>query len=506
MRFIKDFMKKKIIYSAALCLISWGFSACNRDLLSPIPQTSVSDVSAFNTVSRVQTQLLSLYGSANATNIGGLKDGNLYGGRYVVYGDIRGEDFINETGNLITGSDVWAENPTNSATAVATLWNAGYLTINKCNIFLDGMAAGGTTVVGADLGKQYVAEAKLIRGLVYYSLLQYYARPYADGSGSKPGLPLRLSGIKGAGQSDLVRSSVADVYAQVLKDMNEAEADLPSKYTAASDNVTRAHKNTAIALKTRVYLSMQNYASVITEANKMVSATAPFSSPTNVANALQPDITAVFTTYTTPESIFSMPMTGTAGDNPGTQNQLAYYYSPTPANGGVGNGEFSLNPNGIIANTGWKSTDKRRSFIKQSGTTTVKNWLNKYKTASPYTDYVPVIRYAEVLLNLAEAKVRTSNTVDAQAVALLNAVRNRSDATTTFTAASFASPTDLINAILTERRIEFLGEGLRNNDLMRLLQTIPAKGTAQAKAPTDNGYIWPISASELALNKLATDN
>lgn len=494
-------MKKKIIYSAALCLISWGFSGCNRDLLSPIPQDSVADVSAFSTVSRIQTQLLSLYGGT-----GGLKDGNVYGGRYVIYGDIRGEDFINETSNLVTGSDVWALNPTNSATAVSTLWNSAYLAINKCNIFLDGMAAGGTAVVGADLGNQYIAEAKLIRGLLYYSLLQYYARPYPDGNGNKPGLPLRLTGIKGAGQSNLARSTVAEVYAQVLKDLNEAEAGLPSTYTAAADRVTRAHKNTAIALKTRVYLSMQNYAAVVTEANKIVSAAAPFTSASGVAHALQPDITTVFTTYTTSESIFSMPMTTTSGDFPGTQNQLGYYYSPTSANGGVGNGEYSLNPNGIVSNPSWTATDKRRSFLKQSGTTTVKNWLNKYKTISPYTDYVPVIRYSEVLLNLAEAKVRSGNTVDAQSVALLNAVRNRSDAATTYTAANFATPTDLINAILLERRIEFLGEGLRNNDLMRLLQTIPAKGTAQAKTPSDNGYIWPIAAQELALNRLMTDN
>ncbi len=91
-------------------------------------------------------------------------------------------------------------------------------------------------------------------------------------------------------------------------------------------------------------------------------------------------------------------------------------------------------------------------------------------------------------------------------MALLNAVRNRSDATTTFTTASFASATELINAILLERRIEFLGEGLRNNDLMRLLQTIPAKGTVPAKGPSENGYIWPIASSELALNPLMTDN
>ena len=502
-------MKKTITYAAGLSLLLVGASSCNRELLTPIPQTSVSDASAFSTVNRVQTQLLSLYGASNTVNgYGGLKEGNFYGGRIVVYGDIRGEDFINETSNLITGSDVWALNPTNSTTAVQNLWFYAYQTINKCNIFLDGMAAGGSTIVGADAAGRYIAEAKLIRALSYYSLLQFYARPYVDGNGNKPGVPLRLNGIKSAGQSNLARSTVAEVYAQVLKDMNEAEAALPATYTAASDNVTRAHKNTAIALKTRVYLSMQRYADVITEANKIVSATAPFKAPTGVAHQLQADITTVFyTNYLTSESIFSLPMTSTVGDYPTTQNQLAYYFSPTQANGGVGNGEYSLNARGIVAEPTWLATDKRRGFIKTSGTgTSAKIWLNKYKAPSPYTDYVPVIRYAEVLLNLAEAKVRSTTTVDAQAVALLAAVRSRSDATTTYTASSFATATDLANAILLERRIEFLGEGLRNNDLMRLLQTIPAKGSVPAKSPNDSGYIWPISSTELNLNASATDN
>ena len=110
-----------------------------------------------------------------------------------------------------------------------------------------------------------------------------------------------------------------------------------------------------------------------------------------------------------------------------------------------------------------------------------------------------------MLLNLGEARVRSTNTVDQQAVALLNAVRNRSDATTTFTVAGFANAAALLSAIMTERRIEFLGEGLRNNDLMRLLQPIPAKGAAGAKTPADDGYIWPASATEKSLNKLWVD-
>jgi hypothetical protein len=249
---------------------------------------------------------------------------------------------------------------------------------------------------------------------------------------------------------------------------------------------------------------MQKYDKVIEEANKIVPASAPFTAKSGVAHTLVSDYTSIFKApYLTAESILSMPFTSSSQDAPGTQNDLrSYFYA---ANNGVGS-IFSLNPAGIISNTGWLATDARRSFIKTSTATANlgKIYTTKYPTATP-SDYVIVMRWAEVLLNLAEAKVRSTNTVDAQAIALLNAVRGRSDATTVFTAANFATPGDLINAILTERRIEFLGEGLRNNDLMRLLQTIPAKGVVAAKSPSQEGYIWPASIDEKALNKLWED-
>jgi hypothetical protein len=351
------------------------------------------------------------------------------------------------------------------------------------------------------LSNNYIAEARFLRAAAYLKLLEHYARPYADGNGSKPGVPLRLTGIKESGSSALERSTVAEVYAQIIADLDFAETNLPVSYATAALNTTRAHRNTAIALKTRVFLAMQDYARVITEANKIAPQNiAPFSATSGVAHALQASIVSVFRTpYTTTESILSMPMTSTAGDNPGTQNQLAYYWSRTPA--GVGNGEFSLNPNGIYGNTGWTATDARRGF---NATVSGKPYLNtKYNTASPFTDWAPVIRYSEVLLNLAEALARTNTGVNARALALLNAVRQRSDPTTVLAP---LTQTDLINAILLERRIEFLGEGLRNFDLMRLLQTIPAKGPVPAKTSGEPGYIWPISADELSLNPLMTDN
>lgn len=470
-------------------------TSCKRSLLDPIPQTSITDATAFDTPDRILNQVRSIYQA--------MKNGNFYGGRYVVYGDIRADDFLNETSNNVTGYDVYNLNPTNSSqNTVKNLWSQAYFTINMANLFIDGMAEKGTSVVGQTLANNYIGEARLIRALSYYSLLQYYARPYADGNGSKPGLPLRLTGIKGPGFSDLARSTVGEVYTQILADLDFAEANLPLTHGSALLNTTRAHRNTAIALKTRVLLSMRRYADVITQANKIVSANAPFTATTGVAHALQADITNVFKPpYTTTESIFSMPMSTTAGDNPGTQNQLGFYWymnGSTP-----GSSEYRLNPAGILSNANWGAADRRRTSLVYTNAGNGKMFVSKWTTGSPYTDYVPVIRYSEVLLNLAEAIARTTSGVDARALALLNAVRQRSDPSVTLAPADNAA---LIDAIMLERRIEFLGEGLRNNDIMRLLLNIPAKGTAPSKTPADVGYIWPISSDELSLNKLMTDN
>jgi len=488
-------MKKhfKILISLSLGLMLFS---CQKTLLDPVPQTSVANITSFDSPDRVLGQVRSLYSA--------LKSGNFYGGRYIVYGDIRGEDFVNETSNLVTGFDVWNLNATNtSQNSVKNLWSAAYFAINLCNLFIDGMAAKGTEVVGAALSSNYLGEARLVRALCYYSLLQYYAKPYADGNGNNPGLPLRLTGINGPGFSDLARSTVAEIYTQIITDLDFAETNLPLTHPTTAPNqlnVTRAHRNTAIALKTRVYLSMQRYPDVILQANKIVSNTAPFTATTGVPHALQANIANVFASpYNTTESILSMPMSNTTGDFPGTQNQLGFYFYN---NGSVGSSEYSLNPVGIIAHASWTAADKRKTDLTFTNTSG-KKFVAKYKTGSPYTDFPPVIRYAEVMLNLAEALARTNAGVDVRALALVNAVRQRSDPAVTIVAATQA---ELISAILLERRIEFLGEGLRNNDLMRLLQTIPAKGSAPNKAPGEPGYIWPISSDELSLNHLMTDN
>jgi hypothetical protein len=371
------------------------------------------------------------------------------------------------------------------------------------------MAASGNAVLAnPTLAANYVGEAKFVRALSYYALLQFYCQPYVAANGASPGLPLRLTGLSSYGNYDLAPSPVSAIYAQVISDLNDAETALPIAYYTSGttldplSNVIRAHRNTAIALKTRVYLAMQQYANVITEANKIVSSSAPFTATTGVPNALQSDVTKVFASpYTTTESIFSAPFTTT--ETPGTQNQLGFYFN---ANGSkAGNAEFYLNPTGVIADPKWLATDKRRTFIYTSTVSghTTQQFQSKFATLSPYNDYAPVIRYAEVLLNLAEARVRSTNTLDPQAIALLNAIRGRSDATTVFTTASFpGGAADLIATIMEERNIEFLGEGMRWQDLVRIQATIPAKSNVAAIPASSTNYIWPMSGNEQLTNHL----
>lgn len=150
-----------------------------------------------------------------------------------------------------------------------------------------------------------------------------------------------------------------------------------------------------------------------------------------------------------------------------------------------------------------RAGDARRAFnVPAAALTYLRKWPNPNNAA----DWNIISRYAEVMLNLAEALANqaTGTTVDLRALAILNAIRLRSDPT--FTPFAPATKAELINLILTERRIELLGEGFRSADIMRLGQTFPAKGVVGTLAPSSAQYIWPISIAELLVNKACVQN
>ncbi|SHG09094.1 SusD family protein [Bacteroides luti] len=461
---------------------SFTLSGCDSELNTE-SETSLSAGEIFQTQTRIEGLVNGMYKA--------LKGASMFGGRIHLYLDVRGEDFINVTGNSYTAYESWTNSYTSGSNDINNTWQQAYAAINNANIIIDGLAKS-TGVISDEVKTQYVAEAKFVRALSYYTLVTIYARPYTENDGASKGLPLRLQAETTSANNDLARSTVKEVYKQILEDLDFAETNLPDSYSSSALNTTRAHKSTAIALKTRVYLNKGDFQNVIAEAKKIVPQTdAPFSATTGVKHALQSDITTLFgSNFLTTESILSMP--STASDSYSGQSAIAYvYYS---------NKEYYLNPSGILGSSLWGTNDARRNLIElKSG----KYYLKKYTKVSPYIDYIPVIRYSEILLNYAEAALRTNN--NALAIKLLEAVHHRSDAGFVFPASSENTSTALLETIRQERRIELLGEGFRSNDLLRDLLTIPAKGSSSLQAaqvlPSAENYIFPLPDSETNTNK-----
>jgi hypothetical protein len=481
-------MKKYILMS---CFILMFTAACNDDLLDTQPKTSIPESIAFSTPEKILAQTNNLYKQ--------LQNQSFYGGRFIVFNEQRADQFGQNDGNAATGSAVWNQNVASTNDFVNNVWSVGYTAINASNILISKM--NETTVISKELAKNYIAEAKFVRAFCYFSLIQTYAKPYNQDKSSL-GLPLRLTAITTSGNNDLARSSVEMVYNQILKDLDEAEIDLPVSYATSLLNTSRAKKVTAIALKTRVLLVQNNFDKVISEAKKIVSATVPFQySEGTLTQKLEPNYTAIFGgSYTGTEAVFSIPFANSTTETPSAQYALAYNYLTQPI--------IFLAAEGIVSNPVFSSVSDARSGLIGTSAANQKVLKKFSVTTAPFRDYVPVIRYAEILLNYAEAAANTNDLM--QATALLKAVRNRSDANYVFPANDIGTKEALIVTIQKERDIEFLGEGFRLMDLQRKVQTLPAKkgsiGTAPLVLPTSSNYIWPIPSGEISTNKLMVPN
>lgn len=119
------------------------------------------------------------------------------------------------------------------------LWDEMYKGINTCNAIIERAAA--VTGVSDATKKLRVAEAKFLRAHYYYILHEQFGP-----------LDLRLTETL-APTKEASRSSSAEVYAQIIKDCNEAINDLENK--AHSAEYGRATKASAEALLAKVYLA-----------------------------------------------------------------------------------------------------------------------------------------------------------------------------------------------------------------------------------------------------------
>ncbi len=456
---------KKYIKIITLSLISFLIYSCTEEKvldLKPINNISLDD--AFSTPSLIALSVTGMYNAAQIGQYTGTGRGYVWGAAFVQQGDNRGEDVVNlQAFYAITYQSSYDATTANNV----YYWVDGYRLINRCNLVIEGVTkAVSKGIISSAIGNDYIGQAKFLRGITHFELLTYFSRPYNFTAGAThPGIPYREVGIDTQAEldSELLkpRNTVDECYTKVLNDLNDAETLI----TQSSDK-SLATKNAAIAFKTRVYLHKRDWNNVIVEGTKTfsgISLTALPSAPfvTNITNS---------------ESIFSIRQGASDGQNPGVNAALASQYRTRHL--------VCISP--IIWNDpAWLATDKRREEGVMVETVAGIKYTYKYKDGTTYTDAAPVIRYAEVVLNMAEAQARKSSPNLATALTLLNSVRNRSLAnplTEAYTAGGLSTPTLMVGAILKERRIEFLMEGRRWSDIQRLqnddlfpINGIPAK-------------------------------
>jgi starch-binding outer membrane protein, SusD/RagB family len=356
-------------------------------------------------------------------------------------------------------------------------YQAYYQLINSANALLDGLA-------GKNIGAAQPvieAEAKTLRALAYFQLVEFFGD-----------VPLRTSAPTSVQGLDVTRTPVAEIYAQITKDLVSAVAALPER----SVSVGRINKLGAQALLGQVYLTQKKNTEAVTTLEGLVG-----------KRSLYPifgDAFRIANENNTVESVFEIQF----GIRPESNDIVQYYGPATVTAFGQLFGGYAADDEAAKL---FVATDKRRdaSIWDNTGGRVFGDWyIRKFNDAlvgsTQATDAgqinFPVYRYADVLLLYAEALNAANNGPTAAAYKALNDVRARAGLTAL---PAGLSQTAFLDAILAERRLELMGEGDRWFDLKRTgrLGTLAKYGFK-----TGRNEVFPIPRAELDANRKMTQN
>ncbi|HMM04480.1 MULTISPECIES: RagB/SusD family nutrient uptake outer membrane protein [unclassified Dysgonomonas] len=519
----------KITISLFTIVAALIFTSCEKDVIDLSPVDKLTDITAYETPERCELSVIGAYDAIQCGLYNGsYSRGYPFGAASIIQGEMRGED-MNLTAVFydITYSSTYTPSTANNQ----YFWEASFEAINRINTVIRGIeGAIENNIISEEKGKSYKGELLFLRALTYHALLIHFAYPVNVDANNNYGLPLYLTAINTPAEIEealkIGRSSVTDTYAQILKDLNDAESSFSGNDKNSVNGITRASKGSVIALKTRVYLHKRDWDNVINEAKKLVpGTTAPFESAIGGYKLEASPATPFLSFASNTESIFSVE--NSADDEASVNGAMAAMMSARPS------GRAIVTSSPTLYNTSfWLADDKRRDLLYYSSAYDY-YYCDKYQNVQTRDEYAPIMRYAEVLLNYSEAVLRKGGN-DALALELLNAVRNRSlatPATQAYTASNFATKKAFLDAILWERRIEFHGEGRRWEDIQRLANDdlspsggIPAKidyARAKGKANfvvggevksawfspsrplipySDKRFLWPIPVNDLVRN------
>ncbi|HKZ38464.1 MAG TPA: RagB/SusD family nutrient uptake outer membrane protein [Chryseolinea sp.] len=401
----------------------------------------------------------------------------------------------------------------NSGTSnINNLYSSIYLTMVNINTTLSKLSPA---TFDEESKKQFEGELRFMRAYYYFLLVQYFGEVIIIEE------PLQVPSQAYAFE----RQPVDNVYDLINSDLNFAITALPANYNSA--NVGRATKGAALTLLGKVQLTRKEYANAVATLKQVLS----------LGYSLLPSYTDVFDPLKKnhAESIFEVQFQGdnTAGEG----SSFIYIFAPLFSKGAVINfpgqdgAGWNIPSRDMIA--AYEAGDLRKDVSLKEGYTDASNvwvpvpFINKYN--HPHTilgvtnDNWPVLRYADVLLMLAEA-INEQGNPTAEAYDYLNAVRTRAG----LAALSGLDQASFRDAVLKERRVELAFENHRWFDLKRtktpaeLAVFLNAYAAIEKSNPTtgrggipfsagdyqfdEYEVLFPIPANEIRINPKLTQN
>ncbi len=559
---------KSILFSIFILL---NFSACQDLDLNPL-----SEAASGNWYSSEEEMDMSIYGLFRTTF-------------WQINDEFWADDqHIRNTLNAINNGSLNGE-----TSFVVTKWQTAYKAIARANVLLANLDRAREMGIHEDKIKLYEAQAKFVRGAQYAYLCFYFGDVvYLDKE-------IDIDEAFAFG-----RTSKSEIMKRAYKDLDDAISVLPVSYP---DNVpVTVTKGAAYAYKARyalyngdwdiaikaakdcmdlnVYELHEDFASLFLQSTKrskeMVfgfprSVGLGFGTSSHVQNMLPRNRGGYAGVYPSWELFCSylctdgLPIDESPLFDPSKpfenrdprctativefeKPHLGVIYDPNPLSTKV----LNIITGKMISN---KDTRAVATYASYNGLLWKKgvdeSWLENAYQIEP--DYV-IIRYADVLLMYAEAKIE-ANDIDESVLNAINQVRARAykvkvSETSLYPAVTTTDQSELRRIVRVERRMEFAREGLRYNDIIRwriaekVLNTPhyglldPAKlknlveqglwffpetpqidedGIADFKPLYDKGwvkkiversfnadrqYLWPIPTKEILINKNITQN
>ncbi|MDR1402577.1 MAG: RagB/SusD family nutrient uptake outer membrane protein [Tannerellaceae bacterium] len=410
---------------------------------------------------------------------------SLYNNFYI-FGDLRGDDAWKEVtrGTASYHSDVFTMNDTESL--LGNTWEGYYQIISRANFVLEKIEEADKSIF-SNLDR-YDGEARFLRALAYFDLV----RIFGDVPSVKNSLTIDES-------YTVRREKVETIYNDIIiPDLIDAANKLPVSYSG--EDVGRATKGAAKSLLGRVYLTLADFA----------KAEGILQEVTTMGYALLPDYNDLWTYENEHHSEYIFDIEYMRGGF-GQGNSFTYNFLPMHAeftamigiSGGWG-GE-DINPTHVLvqlfetspgdlrrditldATGGFINTNGEFVRFIQAATYSKKYQTSLLNTSDGHANW-KVIRYADVLLMLAEAQNENGKTEEA--LTHLNTVRVRAGVP----AYANTGQADIREKIYNERRLELSFEGHRWFDLIR---TGRALGAMQSIGMKEHHVFFPIPLTQL---------